>query len=65
VYTGNEAQTAGEQRRLDSKPSPKIDDRELMDEITKMFKAGLSPDQISGRLSAEHPTRMINLKYRI
>jgi IS30 family transposase len=55
VYTGNEAQTASEQRRLDSKPSPKIDERELMDEITKMFKADLSPDQISGRLKANYP----------
>jgi IS30 family transposase len=55
VYTGNEAQTASEQRRQDSKPSPKIDDRELMDEITKMFKTDLSPDQISGWLRAGHP----------
>jgi IS30 family transposase len=26
-----------------------------MDEITTLFKADLSPDQISGRLRAEHP----------
>jgi hypothetical protein len=26
-----------------------------MDEITKMFKADLSPDQISGRLKVKHP----------
>jgi IS30 family transposase len=55
VYTGNEAQAASEQRRRDSKPGPKIDSRELMDGITKMFKADLPPDQISGRLRAEHP----------
>jgi IS30 family transposase len=42
-------------RRRDNKPSSKIDGRELMDEITKMFKADLSPDQISGRLKANYP----------
>jgi IS30 family transposase len=55
VYTGNEAQTASERRRLENKPSPKTDDRELMNEITTLFKADLPPDQISGRLRAEHP----------
>jgi IS30 family transposase len=55
VYTGNEARAAGEQRRLDNKPGPKTDDHALMDGITKMFKADLSPDQIAGRLKANYP----------
>jgi IS30 family transposase len=55
VYTGNEAQAASEQRRLDSKPGAKTDNHALIDEITKMFKADLPPDQISGRLRAGHP----------
>jgi IS30 family transposase len=38
VYTGNEAQAMSEQRRLDNKPSPKIDDYALMNEITALFK---------------------------
>ena len=55
VYTGNEAQAMSEQRRLDNKPSPKIDDYALMNEITALFKKDLSPDQISGRLRTQYP----------
>jgi IS30 family transposase len=55
VYTGNEAQAMSEQRRRDNKPRPKTDNRALMGEITKMFKADLSPDQISGRLEVLYP----------
>jgi IS30 family transposase len=55
VYTGNEAQAASEQRRLDNKPCPKTGDYALMNGITVLFKKDLSPDQISGRLRAEHP----------
>ncbi|MDR2740717.1 MAG: hypothetical protein LBB98_00970, partial [Treponema sp.] len=50
VYTGNEAQPSSEQRRLDNKPSPRMDDHALMREITALFKQDLSPDQISSRL---------------
>jgi IS30 family transposase len=57
VYTGNEAQAASEQRRLDTKPSPKIDDDALMSEITALFKKDLSPDQISGRLRVAYPDK--------
>jgi IS30 family transposase len=38
VYTGNEAQAASAQRRLESKPSPKLDDRALTREIMGLFK---------------------------
>jgi IS30 family transposase len=55
VCTGNEAQALSEQRRLDAKPSPKIDDRALMGEVMALFKKDLSPDQISGRLEAKYP----------
>ena len=55
VYTGNEAQEASVQRRLDNKPSPKMDDHALMREITALFKKDLSPDQISGRLGVLYP----------
>jgi IS30 family transposase len=55
VYTGAEAQAASEQRRLDTKPSPKTGDDALMREITALFKKDLSPDQISGRLRVQYP----------
>ncbi|MDR2795298.1 MAG: hypothetical protein LBB47_01140, partial [Spirochaetaceae bacterium] len=57
VYTGNEAQAASEQRRLDNKPSPRMDDHALMREITTLFKQDLSPDQISNRLRVLYPDR--------
>jgi IS30 family transposase len=34
VYTGNEAQTASAQKRLESKPCPKLDDQGLTREIS-------------------------------
>jgi IS30 family transposase len=55
VYTGNEARKAGVQRRLDNKPSPKLDDPALTREIMGLFKQDLSADQISGRLSVLYP----------
>jgi IS30 family transposase len=57
VYTGNEAQAASAQRRLESKPSPKLDDHALTREIPRLFKQDLSPDQISGRLEVLYPER--------
>jgi IS30 family transposase len=57
VYTGTEAQATSEQRRLEHKPSPKTSDAALMREIVALFKEDLSPDQISGRLRVEHPSR--------
>ena len=58
VYTGNEAQAAAVQRRLDNKPSPKLDNDALMDTITSLFKTDLSPDQISGRLEILYPDQL-------
>jgi IS30 family transposase len=55
VYTGSEAQAASAQRRLESKPSPKLDDHELTRKIMRLFKQDLSADQISGRLGAAYP----------
>jgi IS30 family transposase len=55
VYTGNEAQKAGAQRRLDNKPSPKLDAPALAREIMRLFKRDLSADRISGRLAALRP----------
>jgi IS30 family transposase len=55
VYTGNEAHQARMQRRLDNKPSPKLDDPALTREIMRLFKQDLSADQISGRLGVVYP----------
>jgi IS30 family transposase len=55
VYTGNEAHQASVQRRLDNKPSPKLDDDALTREIMRLFRGDLSPDQISGRLGVVYP----------
>jgi IS30 family transposase len=55
VYTGNEAQAASVQRRLEGKSSPKPDDHELMGEIMRLFKQDLSADQISDRLGVVYP----------
>jgi IS30 family transposase len=57
AYTGSEAQAMSGQRRLDNKPSPKTDGHALMSGITSLFKEDLSPDQISGRLKANHPDK--------
>ncbi|MDR2741525.1 MAG: IS30 family transposase [Treponema sp.] len=57
VYTGNEAQQTSMQRRLDNKPSPKLDDHKLTREIMRLFKQDLSADQISGRLGVLYPER--------
>jgi IS30 family transposase len=57
VYTGNEAQVLSVQKRLDTKPSPKLDDSALTGEIMGLFKQDLSPDQITGRLGALYPER--------
>jgi IS30 family transposase len=55
VYTGNEARQASEQRRLEAKLRPKLDDPALTGEIMGLFKQDLSPDQISGRLRVLYP----------
>ncbi|GHV67894.1 hypothetical protein AGMMS49928_06000 [Spirochaetia bacterium] len=55
VYTGNEAQAAAVQRRVDNKPSPRCDDSALMSRITALFKKDISPEQISGRLAVLYP----------
>jgi IS30 family transposase len=55
VYTGNEAQQASTQRRLDNKPRPKLDDHKFTREIMRLFKQDLSADQISGRLEVLYP----------
>jgi IS30 family transposase len=57
VYTGNEAHALSEQRRLETKPSPKLDDRALTREIMGLFKQDLSVGQISGRLGILYPGR--------
>jgi IS30 family transposase len=54
VYTGAAAQAASVQRRLDNKPSPKLDPA-LTREIMRLFKQDLSPDQISGWLGVVCP----------
>jgi IS30 family transposase len=55
VYTGNEAQKASVQRRLNNKPGPKLDDPALTREIMGLFKQDLSANQISGRLAVLYP----------
>jgi IS30 family transposase len=50
VYTGNQAQAMSVQRRVDTKPSPTLDDPGLTWEIMGSFKQDLSPDQIADRL---------------
>jgi IS30 family transposase len=55
VYTGNEAQAASVQRRLEGKSSPKPDDHESMGEIMRLFKQDLSADQISGLFGVVYP----------
>jgi IS30 family transposase len=55
VYTGNGAQKASVQRRLDNKPGPRLDDPALTREIMKLFKQDLSADRISGRLVVLYP----------
>jgi IS30 family transposase len=55
VYTGNEAQALSVQRRLETKPSPKLDDPVLTRKIMRLFKQDLPPDQISGRLGTVYP----------
>jgi IS30 family transposase len=55
VYTGNGAQKASVQRRLENKPGPRLDDSALTREIMKLFKQDLSADRISGRLAVLYP----------
>jgi IS30 family transposase len=55
VYTGNEAQALSVQRRLETKPSPKLDNPALTQEIMALFKQDRSADQISGRRGVRHP----------
>jgi IS30 family transposase len=55
VYTGSEAHQLSEQRRLETKPHPKLDDPVPTGEITGLFKQDLSADRISGRLRVLYP----------
>jgi IS30 family transposase len=55
IYTGREAQQASDQRRVETKPSPKLNDPALMGEVDRLFKKDLSPEQISGRLDELYP----------
>jgi IS30 family transposase len=50
VYTGSEARVPSGQRRLDSRPSPKLGNPALTGKIIHLFKEDLFPEQISGRL---------------
>jgi IS30 family transposase len=42
---------------LDAKPSPKLDNPALTQEIMRLFKQDLSPDQIAGRFKVRYPDR--------
>jgi IS30 family transposase len=55
VYTGSGAQALSVQRRLETRPSPKLGSPALTGEILNLFKGDLSPDQISGRLGILYP----------
>jgi IS30 family transposase len=55
VYTGSAAQAARVQRRLDNKPRPKLDDYALTQEIMRLFRRDMPPDQISGWLGVLYP----------
>jgi IS30 family transposase len=57
VYVGNEVHQASGQRRLEAKPSPKLDAPALTGEIMRLFKQDLSADQISGKLRVLSPER--------
>jgi IS30 family transposase len=57
VYTSNESHALSVQRRLDTKPSPKLDDPVLTQEIMRLFKQDLSADQIAVRLRVCGPYR--------
>jgi IS30 family transposase len=57
VCSGQETHGASEQRRVDTKPCPKIDHPVLTGEIMRLFPQDLSPEQISGRLGVHTPKR--------
>ncbi|MDR1986764.1 MAG: hypothetical protein LBP88_07330 [Treponema sp.] len=57
VYSGQEAHEASEQRRVDTKPYPKLDHPVLTGEIMRLFPQDLSPEQISGRLGVLYPEK--------
>jgi IS30 family transposase len=58
AYTGSGAQALSVQRRLESRPSPKLDSPALAQEIIRLFKEGLSPERISGRPGVLHPEEL-------
>jgi IS30 family transposase len=55
LYDGSEARQQAEQRRLESKGRPKVDNASLMNTLKDWFKKDYSPDQIAGRLKMEYP----------
>jgi IS30 family transposase len=55
VYTGSGARALGVQRRLDSRTRPRLGNPALAQEIMRLFKEDLSPEQISGRLGVLDP----------
>ena len=57
VYSGNEAQAMSEQRWLDNKPSPNVDDHALMNEITALFKKDRPADHDFRPVEGELPLR--------
>jgi IS30 family transposase len=52
MYTGSESRKSSVQRRMDNKPSPKLDDHTLTREIMGLLKQDLSAGRISGRFEA-------------
>lgn len=54
-YTSGKAHTISIQRRLDSKPRPKKDNRTLMEEVRARIEQDHSPEQIAGRLINDYP----------
>jgi IS30 family transposase len=57
VYAGSEARKSSVQKRMDNKPSPKLDDHTLTREIMSLLKQDLSVGRISGRFEVLCPDR--------
>ncbi|MDR3115549.1 MAG: hypothetical protein LBU25_08515 [Treponema sp.] len=55
LYSGEAAQLQAEQRRTQSKRSPKMDNHPLMATVKAWFKKNYCPEQIGGRLKEEYP----------
>jgi IS30 family transposase len=59
LYAGAEARQQAEQRHLESRGRPKMDNAPLMATVKDWFKKDYSPDQIAGRLPVEYPQQEI------